>query len=175
MVTETALVKELRSLPSPAAKTQIRQKESTAHAAADAGHPNGKAVYIEETWAPYYLPSPLPADWQVQTLDVVALVGDFVDAGLDILQSLQPRAIGERLAELKRKYGRVLAFQGGIDIQEVLPHGTPAEVAKHVRTRAALLGEGGGYIFGTAHNILPDTPTENVLALIDAYHQYGLY
>jgi uncharacterized protein (TIGR03437 family) len=46
-----------------------------AHAAADATHPNGKAVYIGQTWAPYYLPSPLPANWQVQTLDNVALVG----------------------------------------------------------------------------------------------------
>jgi len=107
--------------------------------------------------------------------NVAALVGDFIEAGLDILQSLQPQAMGRQLAEIKRQYGRDLAFQGGIDIQGVLPRGTPAEVAEHVRTRAALLGEGGGYIFGTAHNILPDTPTENILALVDAYHRYGRY
>ena len=107
--------------------------------------------------------------------NVVPLVGEFVDAGLDILQSLQPQAMGEQLAEVKRQYGHVLALQGGIDIQGVLPHGTPAEVAEHVHSRAAMLGKGGGYIFGTAHNILPDTPTENILALVDAYHRYGRY
>ena len=106
---------------------------------------------------------------------VAPLVGDFIDAGLDILQSLQPQAMGEELAALKREYGRHLAFQGGIDIQGVLPRGTPDEVAEHVRSRAEILGEGGGYIFGTAHNILPDTPTENILALVEAYRRYGKY
>ncbi|HUS46624.1 MAG TPA: uroporphyrinogen decarboxylase family protein [Phycisphaerae bacterium] len=107
--------------------------------------------------------------------NVAPLVGDLIDAGLDILQSLQPRALGDRLAWLKNQYGRDLAFQGGIDIQGVLPNGSPAEVADHVRSRAEILGRGGGYIFGTAHNILPDTPTENMLALIEAYHRYGTY
>lgn len=60
-------------------------------------------------------------------------------------------------------------------IQGVLPKGSPAEVAEHVRQRAATLGEGGGYIFGTAHNILPDTPTENIVALVNAYREYGTY
>jgi uncharacterized protein (TIGR03437 family) len=46
-----------------------------AHAAADPTHPNGKGVYIDETWAPYYLPSPLPTNWQVETLDTLSLVG----------------------------------------------------------------------------------------------------
>ncbi len=106
---------------------------------------------------------------------VTPLVGDFVEAGLDILQSLQPAAMGEDLAALKREFGRDLSFQGGIDIQEILPTGTPKEVADHVRDRIDILANGGGYILGTAHNILPDTPTENILALIDAYHEYGKY
>ncbi|HUU22507.1 MAG TPA: uroporphyrinogen decarboxylase family protein [Phycisphaerae bacterium] len=107
--------------------------------------------------------------------NVAALVKDFIEAGLDILQSLQPQALGDQLAALKREYGKDLAFQGGIDIQGVLPRGSPADVADHVRTRAEILGEGGGYLFGTAHNILPDTPTENILALVEAYHTFGRY
>jgi len=106
---------------------------------------------------------------------VTTLVGEFIDAGVDVLQSLQPAAMGDDLPDLKRRYGRDLCFQGGIDIQSVLPAGTPADVAEHVRSRAAILAPGGGYIFGTAHNILPDAPTENVLALVEAYHEYGRY
>jgi uroporphyrinogen decarboxylase len=105
--------------------------------------------------------------------NVTSLVPDFIEAGLDILQSLQPQAMGGQLASIKREYGRELAFQGGIDIQGVLPKGTPEDVVRHVRERARILGIRGGYIFGTAHNILPDTPTENILALVDAYHEYG--
>ncbi|HUS47925.1 MAG TPA: uroporphyrinogen decarboxylase family protein [Phycisphaerae bacterium] len=107
--------------------------------------------------------------------NVGPLVGDFVEAGLDILQSLQPAALGDQLAHLKRQYGKHLCFQGGVDIQGVLPKGTPADVAAHVKDRADILAGGGGYIFGTAHNILPDTPTENILALIEAYHRHGRY
>ena len=106
---------------------------------------------------------------------VAPLVGQFVDAGVEILQSLQPSAMGQELPALKRRYGRNLCFQGGIDVQQVLPRGTAAEVAEQVRQRARVLGAGGGYIFGTAHNILPDTPTQNILALIDAYHRFGPY
>ena len=106
---------------------------------------------------------------------VTPLVADFIDAGLDILQSLQPQAMGDELAWLKKEFGRELCFQGGIDIQDVLPHGTPSDVAEHVRDRAAILGPGGGYIFGTAHNLLPDVPTENVIALVEAYSKYGAY
>ncbi len=106
---------------------------------------------------------------------VTPLVGDFLDAGVDVLQSLQPAAMGEEIADLKRRFGRRLCFQGGIDIQQVLPRGTPAEVAEHVRSRAEILAPGGGYIFGTAHNILPDAPTGNLLALVAAYHEHGRY
>jgi uroporphyrinogen decarboxylase len=103
--------------------------------------------------------------------NVTKLIPDFIDCGLDILQSLQPSAMD--LAVLKREYGKHLAFQGGIDIQEVLPKGTPAQVREHVRQRAQVLGAGGGYIFGTAHNLLPDVPTENAVALFHAYRQAG--
>lgn len=96
-------------------------------------------------------------------------------AGLDILQSLQPGSMRDDFQRLKREYGADLCFQGGIDIQHILPNGSPEEVRRHVKETAQILGDGGGYIFGTAHNILPDTPTRNILALIDAYHEFGRY
>ena len=106
--------------------------------------------------------------------NVTTLVGEFVEAGLDVLQSLQPEA-GMDLATLKREYGRDLCFQGGVDIQQVLPHGTPDDVRRHVADRAGIMVPGGGYIFGTAHNILPDVTSENIRALFDAYIEYGQY
>ena len=106
---------------------------------------------------------------------VTDLVGEFADAGLDILQSLQPAAMGEDLPALKKRFGDVLCFQGGVDIKDVLAHGRPQDVRDHVQKLARTLGPGGGYIFGTAHNVLPDTPTENILALVEAYHEHGRY
>jgi uroporphyrinogen decarboxylase len=104
---------------------------------------------------------------------VVGLIPDFIDCGLDILQSLQPQAAGMDLGRLRREFGRDLCFQGGIDIQGVLPRGTPQEVREHVRRQLEAAGREGGYILCTAHNLQPDTPLENLLALFDAYEEFG--
>ncbi len=103
------------------------------------------------------------------------LIPRFIAAGLDILQSLQPRAAGMNLRELKREFGRDLTFQGGIDIQQTLPRGSPADVRREVRERLDAAKAGGGYILCTAHNLQADTPVENVLALFAAAHEYGKY
>jgi uncharacterized protein (TIGR03437 family) len=49
-----------------------------AHSAVDPTHPNGKGIYLEETWAPKYLPNPLPSNWQSNPagLSAYELVGD---------------------------------------------------------------------------------------------------
>lgn len=106
---------------------------------------------------------------------VKALIPEFIDCKLDVLQSLQPQAHDMDLCVLKKEYGRALAFQGGADIQGVLPHGSPADVSRMVCRLAGCGAPGGGYIFGTAHNIQPDTPIENVVALFEAYHEFGAY
>ena len=103
------------------------------------------------------------------------LIPELIDAGLDILQSIQPRATGMDLAELKREYGRHICFHGSLDIQRTLPKGTPAEVREEVRQRMAAGKPGGGFIICTAHNIQPDTPTENVVALFEACREFGGY
>jgi uroporphyrinogen decarboxylase len=103
------------------------------------------------------------------------LIPLFIDAGLDILQSLQPRAAGMELASLKRDFGRDLALHGSVDIQQALPFGTPREVQDHVRAQLAVGKPGGGFIVCTAHNIQVDVPPDNVLALAEAYQQDSWY
>jgi len=95
--------------------------------------------------------------------------------GLDVLQSLQPEAEGMEPAALKAEFGRELAFHGGISIQRTLPYGTREEIRREVRERVEALAPGGGYILCTSHNIQADAPVENVIALLEAYRQYGSY
>ena len=106
---------------------------------------------------------------------VRALIPDFIGAGLDILQSIQPRAAQMDLAELKREFGADLCFHGSVDIQKTLPFGTPQEVRDEIRARMEAGKPGGGFIIGPAHNIQFDTPTENILAMYDACQEYGAY
>jgi uroporphyrinogen decarboxylase len=55
----------------------------------------------------------------------------------------------------------------------------PLVVAKEVKEavkRAIFdLAPGGGYILAPAHDVQPDTPIENVLALYEAVKEYGNY
>jgi len=106
---------------------------------------------------------------------VRSLIPLFIDAGLDILQSCQPAAAGMDLGELKREFGRDLAFHGAIDIQQTLPFGSPAEVRATTRRTLEAGKPGGGYIVCTAHNIQVDVPLENVIALVEAYQEFGWY
>jgi len=106
---------------------------------------------------------------------VLELIPDFIECGLDILQSLQPSAAGMDLGALKREFGRDLCFHGSIDIQHTLPRGTPQEVRDEVRRRMEAGKPGGGFIIGTAHNLQLDVPLANTLALFEAYDEFGSY
>jgi len=103
------------------------------------------------------------------------LIPLMLDCGLDVLQSLQPEAKDMDPRALKADFGDALSFQGGISVQRTLPFGTPEEVRREVRDRIEALAPGGGYIFGTAHNLQADVPMENFEALMEAYREYGMY
>ena len=76
---------------------------------------------------------------------------------------------------LKREFGERLSFHGGIDLQKVLPFGTPEEVRGEAVKTMRALGPGGGYILAPTHYLLPDVPPENVIALRDAVMEEGRY
>jgi uroporphyrinogen decarboxylase len=74
---------------------------------------------------------------------------------------------------LKREFGGDVTFWGGgCDTQAILPAGTPEEIDRHVRERIEILAPGGGFVFCQVHNILPNVPPENVVAMYDAVKKY---
>lgn len=103
------------------------------------------------------------------------LIPEFIECGLDILQSLQPNAYEMDLRTLKREYGKYICFHGSMDIQHTLPNGSKEDIIKEVKDRMESAKSGGGFIICTAHNIQPDTPTGNILTLFNAYKEYGKY
>lgn len=108
--------------------------------------------------------------------DVVPLIPDFIEMGVDILNPIQTSA-GKMadLAGLKERFGDKIVFCGGIDTHRVLPSGTPDQVRQEVKRVMELLGEGGGYMVASVHTIMNDVPPENVLAMVDAVEEYGCY
>ncbi len=104
------------------------------------------------------------------------LIPDLIEAGVDGLNPVQFTAEGMELPELKREFGREIAFWGGgVDTQKVLPRGTPAEVREQVLRNVEMLMPGGGYIFATVHNIQADVPPENIVAMVEALREAGVY
>lgn len=98
-----------------------------------------------------------------------------IDAGVDVLNSLQPRAKGMDTTYMKDKLGNKLSFHGGIDIQRIMPYGSIEDVENEVKRRIAIYAPGGGYILCGAHDILDDVPPENVIALYKAAEKWGNY
>jgi uroporphyrinogen decarboxylase len=48
-------------------------------------------------------------------------------------------------------------------------------VEDEVRTKIAAFAPGGGYILNPVHNIQPNVPVENILALFEAAQEFGKY
>jgi uroporphyrinogen decarboxylase len=67
--------------------------------------------------------------------------------------------------ELKREFGGKITLHGAVDVQGWLQHATVAEVEQEVTRLMDEVGRGGGFLLAPSHNLQPDTPLENVLAV----------
>ena len=100
------------------------------------------------------------------------LMEDLIDAGLDAINPVQINAAGMAPDELKSEFGgKITLWGGGCDTRDLLPHGSPDQVAAHVKEMVRLLRQGGGFVFQQVHNILADVPPENVVAMFDAINR----
>jgi uroporphyrinogen decarboxylase len=99
---------------------------------------------------------------------VAYFLDDLIEIGVDIINPVQVSAAGMDPETLKEKYGERISFWGGIDTQRLLPRGTPEDVVREVHRMVSILGRGGGYVLGAVHNIQPDVPPENIVAMYDA-------
>ncbi len=105
---------------------------------------------------------------------VEPLIPDLIESGFDILNPVQISAAGMEAEKLKEKYGDQLVFWGGgIDTQSTLPFKTPQQVREQVLRNCEIFSRNGGFVFNSVHNIQGNTPIENVVAMIDAVHEFN--
>jgi len=103
---------------------------------------------------------------------VAEILDDLIDIGVDVLHPVQVTAAKMDPISLKQRYSGRLAFWGAIDTQHLLPHGTVSDVKAEVERMIEILGAGGGYVLGAVHNIQPDVPLENILAMYTHAREY---
>lgn len=100
---------------------------------------------------------------------VYRLLDEIIDMGVDILNPIQPGAFEMEPERLKSNYGEKLVFWGGIDEQGLLSTGTPQQVTAEVRKVHEIMNQKGGWVMSASHNIQPDVPTENIIAMFNAF------
>jgi uroporphyrinogen decarboxylase len=96
-----------------------------------------------------------------------------VACGYDGVQSLQPSA-GMDIARIKRRYGERLCLMGNLDLDRLLPLGTPDEVRAATRALLETAAPGSGFILSTCNVLTKDVPAANALAMYEEAEAFRL-
>jgi uroporphyrinogen decarboxylase len=100
---------------------------------------------------------------------------DFIEMGVTGVDTLQPEAANMSPEYLKAQFGNRLCYRGCISTAGPLAFGTAGEVREYVRHTLEIMMEGYGYHFAPTHAIQDNSPVENVVAMYQAAHDFGVY
>jgi len=134
---------------------------------------------LRDVWLPYFeriseparqkgIPIMFHSDGKIDEV-----VEWLVDMGVGSINPMDPSGIDYR--DYKRRYGHRVTLHGNIDLTWPLATGTPEDIASDVKAHADILKPGGRWIASSSHSIVDYMPHENFLAMINAFHRYGLY
>lgn len=100
---------------------------------------------------------------------IYPIIPDLIEAGYDVLNPVQTSAYQMDPEVLKREFGKDITFWGGgCNTRTVLNRSTPKEVYDYTRRMIDIFNQDGGFVFNQEHNIMPDVPPENILAMYQA-------
>ena len=103
--------------------------------------------------------------------NATAIVPDMVETGAVIL-GLDYKC---DLPAIKAATQGRATIVGTIDPSEIIARGTADDVTEAAREELAILGPGGGLVLAAGCALPPDTPAENLHALVEAGHTLGRY
>ena len=111
--------------------------------------------------------------WYHSDGNISDIVDDLVDAGVDILNPVQPECLD--IDALHKRYGDRVTFDGCIGTQSTMPFGTVEDVRQRVKTVIDKYGRNGGLLISPTHVLEPEVPLENIDAFFDACREYGTF
>ena len=104
---------------------------------------------------------------------VRTVIPDLLDVtGIELLNPIQWRCPGMEREGLVRDFGARLIFHGAMDNQQTLPFGGADAVRREVLENVEIF-RGARWVCAPCHNLQPVTPTENIVAMYEAIHEYG--
>ena len=99
-------------------------------------------------------------------------IKDLAEAGLDMIgQQITPYTFHMEPERLRRDYGDVMSFWGGMDTQVVLARYTPDQIRDWVRRVIYALAP--GHVVASNHAIQGDVPPQNIWAANEAVEEFG--
>ena len=105
---------------------------------------------------------------------ISALMPDMIEAGIEIFNPVQTNSLNMEPAFLKKEFGQDCTFWGGgVETVGTLNNGSPEQIREQVLERLEIMSAGGGFVFNSVHNILPDVPPANIVAMFDAVHEFN--
>ena len=97
------------------------------------------------------------------------------ETDLDCINPLEPYPGGDcDLAEVKQKFGTRLSLMGNLSTT-LVTMGTSSDVRTAAREAIDAAKEGGGFILSTGDECGPETPDDNIHAMVEAARTYGKY
>ena len=105
---------------------------------------------------------------------IYSLIPDLIEAGFEILNPVQTQSRDMAPERLKEEFGSSVSFWGGgVETVGILNNASPDRVRSEVLQRLEIFSHGGGFIFNPIHNILPDVPPENIIAMFEAVQEFN--
>ncbi len=105
---------------------------------------------------------------------IYELIPELIDAGFEVINPVQISAINMEPEKLKREFGKDITFWGGgCDTKTILNNASPQQVKNHVKQNIEVFYKDGGFVFNQVHNIMPDVPPQNVVAMFEAVQEFN--
>lgn len=104
--------------------------------------------------------------WYHSDGNIWEILDDLIEVGITILNPVQPECMNP--LEIRKRYGKRLAFDGCVGTQSTFPFGSTEEMRRVVRELVESLdGKNGGLMLAPTHVLEPEVPPENVTAFFD--------
>ena len=105
--------------------------------------------------------------------DVRLFLDDLIEIGVDVIHPIQKYTMDER--EVAARFGGRICFWAGMDVQQILPRGTPDQVRREVRFMIDTYDRpDGGCMITAGNGVTPDVSLDNLLAFYDETYHYGV-
>lgn len=103
------------------------------------------------------------------------IIPDLIKIGMDGLDPIQVSAKNMNVKEIKAEYGKQIFLRGSIDTVVTLPFGTCEDVKNEVIDRLVNIAPGGGFIFNSSQELLPEISVENIICMYETVNNCGYY